>query len=513
MNYVRLQTATRNQITQESAIVFMTQSEWSNKTVDSGVNAQLSLAWGENYRDILETHAFSAGGSQAVLHVGRLGSKSVPVVVAGVGKLNRPWHENLEAFRKSLGRALSALAGSAKATVQITLPQPSLFGISHAELVRQAVFVAHLALYSNKDFKGAATPADAHKVWAPQIVIVDSQSGDEESCHQANIIGEAMNMTRRLSDAPANHMTPIMMAERAEKIAHKHNLEMRWFDQDHAEKIGMGCFVSVAKGSINPGQFVTMTYSCGDESAPTIALVGKGVCFDTGGNSLKPANSMTGMKYDMSGAAAVFAVMDILGSLKPAGVNVIGVAPLVENMPGWRASKQDDVVTALNGVTVEIENTDAEGRLILADALTYVQREFKPEVIIDIATLTGACMYALGHFFSGMMTRDDALAEELVKLGRVVGDQVWRLPLTDDYKPAVKSVIADIGNSGVPVYKAGATTAALFLEHFIEDNRRWVHLDIAGTDSKIPDTTYYGKGATGVGVRLLTEFVLNYKRA
>ena len=221
---------------------------------------------------------------------------------------------------------------------------------------------------------------------------------DTDAIESGSIIGQAMNMTRGLADAPANDMTPKEMASRAQALAKKYGLKCTVFDQEKAKKMGMGCYYSVAKGSINPGQFVVFEYAPKKKDVQTISFVGKGVCYDTGGISLKPSNAMSGMKYDMSGAAAVFGAMQAIAQLKP-NVRVIGVTPLVENMPSDRASKQDDVVTAMNGLTVEIENTDAEGRLILADALVYVQEKYKPSIVIDIATLTGACAYFLGHFF------------------------------------------------------------------------------------------------------------------
>jgi leucyl aminopeptidase len=247
-----------------------------------------------------------------------------------------------------------------------------------------------------------------------------------------------------------------------------------------------------------------------DEKAPVIALIGKGVTYDTGGISLKGASFMEGMHYDMSGAAAVIATMNIIAQLKPK-VNVVGITPLVENMPSGKASRQDDIIRAMNGKTIEIKNTDAEGRLILADAICYAEKFYKPDVMIDIATLTGACMRALGYFYSGLMTDDEYLLEQLPKLGQKTGDRVWALPFDEDYKPANKSKVADIANSGSVRYHAGAITAAWFLRSFVEKTP-WAHLDIAGTADSVPDINYLGKTSAGAGIRLLTEFVLNYKK-
>jgi leucyl aminopeptidase len=290
-------------------------------------------------------------------------------------------------------------------------------------------------------------------------------------------------------------------------MASEHRLLYKEISQDEARDMGMGCFYSVAKGSENPGRVVILEHKPKSGTATkTIGLVGKGVCYDTGGISLKPSSYMHGMKYDMSGAAAVFATMRVIAALD-LNVNVVAVTPLVENMPSGRASKQDDVVTALNGSTVEIDNTDAEGRLILSDALTYIQREYNPDLLIDIATLTGSCAAALGYYHSGLMTRDEELSASLLEVGSFVGDKLWRLPLTDEYKVGLESPVADIVNCAPAHYKAGATMAGIFLEHFVDKDRRWAHLDIAGTDSKVPNVSYIGRTATGVGARVLIEFI------
>lgn len=447
---------------------------------------------------------FTGAAGSAVSQVGTNGKHAVTVVTVGVGALDKGTDLNVEAVRRAIGTGLGGLRKASAKEVVLSLPEEKPVGVSRSELVRHVGMTVHLALYDFVEFK---TKKEA---WQPKVTLLGGAKGDADALKEANILGEAMTQTRTLADTPANFMTPVEFANRAKKMAKAHGLKFTSFGEDKAKKMGMGCYYSVTKGSELEGQIAITEYSCGKKSAPTIALVGKGVCFDTGGINLKPGESQGGMKYDMSGAAAVFGAMQAIAQLKP-NVNVVGITPLVENMPDGKASKQEDVVTALNGMTVEIGNTDAEGRLILADALTYVQNEYDPETIIDIATLTGACAYFLGSFFSGMMTRDDKLAATLSEVGSRMGDKVWRLPLTDEYKPALDSPIADTGSCGNSTYKAGATTAGLFLEKFVEEKRRWVHLDIAGTDSKIPGNTYLGRGATGVGVRLMVEFVCSYK--
>jgi leucyl aminopeptidase len=282
------------------------------------------------------------------------------------------------------------------------------------------------------------------------------------------------------------------------------------FEEAEIIQMGMGGLAGVSRGSDQDARFVIMEYNCGIKDAPTLGFVGKGITFDSGGLSIKPAASMETMKEDMSGAAAVIASMDALAQLKPS-VNIVGITPLSENLPSGKATKPGDVVTFYNGKTAEVLNTDAEGRLILADALSYAVKHFKLDMLIDLATLTGACAYALGPCFTGMFSQHDAMVDRVVEAAKTSGDRVWRLPLHDDYAIAIKSDIADISNIGSKAYMAGGTTAAHFLKNFVNDTP-WVHLDIAGTAFNVPDITYYRKGATGVGVRLLVDLAMNWKK-
>lgn len=456
-----------------------------------------------NISSLFKTVQFTGKSGQSFLHV----FGDMPVVFVGIGEVDKKADENREVLRRALGTGYNQLRSLELEKVLVCLPEEKPFGVSRATLMEQVATVLTIASYRFVEFK------KDKKVWQPALVIADATAGDAMALETGVLIGSAMNKARSWADMPGNHMYPSVLAQKAIDIAQAHGLAYKVIEQDEARDMGMGCFYSVAKGSINPGKIVVLEYTpAGAADAPVIALVGKGVCFDTGGISLKPSNYMTGMKYDMSGAAAVFASMEIIAQLKPS-VKVVGIAPLVENMPSGHASKQDDVVTAMNGITVEIDNTDAEGRLILSDALCYVQKHYDPAVVIDIATLTGSCAATFGPFYAGMMTRDEVLSNELSEIGKFVGDKVWPLPLTDEYQPAIESSVADISNSGSPTYKAGAITAGLFLDHFIDKGRRWAHLDIAGVDSKIPGTTYLGKGATGSGVRLMVEFIRRYKKA
>lgn len=343
-------------------------------------------------------------------------------------------------------------------------------------------------------------------------ILLCLETSEEEACdralNEAAIIAQAINQARHWADTPGNIMTPTALSQEAQLLADKHGLACTIFGKERALELGMGSFLSVDQGSAQDGKFVVLEYTSTVKDAPVIALCGKGITFDTGGISLKPSNSMDGMKFDMSGAAAVIAAIAVIAQLKPA-ISVVAIAPLTENMPSGTASRQDDIVRAMNGKTIEIKNTDAEGRLILADALCYAEKFYSPAVIIDIATLTGACAYALGHFYSAVMTRDAQLAEQLIAAGKKSGDRIWELPLDDDFIKANASEVADVNNSGSRAYLAGTIIGACFLENFVSKSR-WAHLDIAGTAHDVPDINYVGRGATGAGIRALIEFIMQY---
>ena len=306
-------------------------------------------------------------------------------------------------------------------------------------------------------------------------------------------------MARECANRPANYATPSFLAEQAKALGKEFGLKVEVLERKDCEKLGMGSFLAVARASAEEPKFIIVRWQGAGKNDAPVVLVGKGITFDTGGISIKPAADMDEMKYDMGGAASVLGTLRAVAQLK-AKVNLIGVIPACENMPGGNAVKPGDVVTSLSGQTIEILNTDAEGRLILCDALTYVER-FKPAVVVDIATLTGACVIALGHYRSGLFSPDEALAAELLTAGDAALDPAWRMPLDDEYDEALKSSYADMANVGPRA--GGAITAAMFLKRFAA-KLRWAHLDIAGTAWKSGPA----KGATGRPVPLLTHFVL-----
>ena len=314
---------------------------------------------------------------------------------------------------------------------------------------------------------------------------------------------------RDLVSEPANVLSPEAFAEACRDLGAALGLEVEVHDRAALERLGMRALLGVSQGSVREPRVATLRWSGGAPDEPPVALVGKGVCFDSGGLSLKPASGMEEMKWDMGGAAAVFGAMKALAGRK-ARANVVGLLGLTENMPSGTAQRPGDVVTSMAGVTIEVVNTDAEGRLVLADVLHYAKEHFKPKVMVDLATLTGAIIVALGHEQAGLFTPDDEFARRIEAAGAAVGERIWRMPLGDDYAKHIKSDIADIKNVG-RAREAGATAGAVFLQRFVGDVP-WAHIDIAGTAWSKEDRALAPKGATGFGIRLLDRLIAdNYE--
>jgi leucyl aminopeptidase len=347
-----------------------------------------------------------------------------------------------------------------------------------------------------------------------ELILVAANPGSEDALAQGvecgRIIAESVNMARELSNEPGSVLTPSELAERAKETAARFGLDIDVLDEARMKELGMGALLGVARGSDEPAKLIVLRYTP-DEAEPmgndadVIAIVGKGITFDSGGISIKPAEGMEKMKYDMSGAAATLATMRAIAQLKPR-VNVIGVMPTTENMPSGRAYKPGDVLRAMSGKTIEVINTDAEGRLILADAISYA-RKLGATRIIDLATLTGAVSIALGPVNVAILGNDQALVDEVRTAAREVGERFWQLPMDEDYRDLIKSDIADIKNSAGRY--AGTITAAYFLREFAEDVP-WVHLDIAGTAWENERKPYMSKGPTGVAIRALINYVCNH---
>lgn len=338
-----------------------------------------------------------------------------------------------------------------------------------------------------------------------QLLIVGREKTRlEQAINRGRIMAEAANWARDLVNEPANYMTPSHMAESARQLAKSYGLKVEVLEREQMEKLGMGALLGVAQGSQQPPKFIVLTYKGSDSDAIDVALVGKGITFDSGGLSIKPSEGMTDMKVDMAGGAAVMAAIGAIAQLKPK-INVTTAVPATENMPSGSALKPGDILTAMNGKTIEVLNTDAEGRLILADALSYVSK-LGAKAIIDVATLTGACRVALGTICSGAFTNNQELVNKIIAAGNEAGEFMWQLPMYDEYREQLKSDVADIKNIGNR--SAQPSIGGKFLEEFI-DKIPWVHLDIAGTDVSDKEKGYLVKGATGVPVRTLVNLVLS----
>jgi leucyl aminopeptidase len=403
-------------------------------------------------------------------------------------------------YRDAIAAAMRALGQTAAADAELHLTAVDLANRDAAWRVSQAVLVADETLYRFEQMKSKKDKSRRSLQSVALVVGRNDARPAQEAAARAQSTARGVALAKDLGNLPANVCTPTYLAERAQALGKAHRLRVNVLERKDMERLGMGSLLSVASGSVQPPKLITLEYrGAGKKDAPVV-LVGKGVTFDTGGISLKPAAEMDEMKFDMSGAGSVLGTLEAVAGMR-LPLNVVGVVPTTENMPGGRATKPGDIVTTMSGQTVEILNTDAEGRLILCDALTYAQR-YEPSTVIDIATLTGACVIALGHVATGLFANDDELARELVGAGDRAYDRVWHLPLWDDYQEQLRSNFADFANIGGR--PAGSVTAACFLARFTKQIR-WAHLDIAGTAWK----SGREKGSTGRPVPLLTQFLVD----
>ena len=347
---------------------------------------------------------------------------------------------------------------------------------------------------------------DEQKITLDSVTVVGAADGCDTAWADAASVADGVELTRHLVAEPANKIYPISFVEKCREAFAGTGAELIVLDDDQMEELGMGSLLGVGLGSEQPSRILAIKWDGGDKGDAPIAFVGKGVTFDTGGISLKPGPGMGDMKWDMGGSGAVVGAMLTLAKRK-AKANVVGVVGLVENMPDGKAQRPGDVVTSMSGQTIEVLNTDAEGRLVLADVLTWTQREFAPSRIVDLATLTGAMIISLGSEHGGLFSTDDSLAGDLLDAGKQVGDKLWRFPLSPAYDKLINSPIADMQNIGPK--GAGSITAAQFLKRFIENDTPWAHLDIAGMVWADKPGQTWDKGATGYGTRLLDRFIRN----
>jgi leucyl aminopeptidase len=425
--------------------------------------------------------------------------KTKRVLLVGLGEQGKT---SAEDFKKAASACVNALKSLPIKAVCSALLTVDIEDKDDNWKVRQLVLKSREALYQYTETLTSSAP-DAHVLEKCQL-LVPNDSSEKEIDKAANIatsIANGIDNAKKLADLPGNICTPTYLADTAMALGKQHSsLKVTVLDEAEMEKLGMGSLLSVSRGSREPAKLITMEHNGGPKSQKPIVIVGKGLTFDAGGISIKPSSGMDEMKYDMCGGASVFGVMQMCAELN-LPINVVGVVPSSENLPDGDANKPGDIVTSMAGLTIEILNTDAEGRLILCDALTY-SAKFKPDVVIDIATLTGACVVALGKHATGLLGNNDELANELLGAGIKADDKAWQLPLWDEYRPQLKSNFADLANIGGPA--GGTITAACFLSRFTEDYK-WAHLDIAGTAWK----SGADKGATGRPVHMLSQFILD----
>ncbi len=438
-------------------------------------------------------------GSVVVLR-GPGGVASARVALVGLGKSGE---FNDKAYAEAVTAALRG-CGAGVGSLAFATSDWKVAGRNAQWNARALVLAARASAFRSDELKSKAsgTDDDAARRLRISVVADKRDRAIDTGLRQGEAIANGMELTKRLGNLPGNVCTPDFLAVQARKLGREWGLKVQVLDRRQIAALGMGSFLSVTNGSDQPPRFIVLRYqgAGGAGFADPVALVGKGITFDTGGISLKPGSAMDEMKYDMCGAGTVLGTLRAVAELQ-LKINVVGVIPTCENMPSGSATKPGDIVTSMSGQTIEVLNTDAEGRLILCDALTYVQR-FKPKAIIDIATLTGACVVALGNVHSGLFSTDDALAAQLLSAAAAAGDSAWRMPVDDDYQDQLKSNFADMANIGLPG-NAGAVTAACFLARFVK-GQPWAHLDIAGTAWR----SGAAKGATGRPVPLLTEYLI-----
>ncbi|HWF09780.1 MAG TPA: leucyl aminopeptidase [Bryobacteraceae bacterium] len=469
-------------------------------------DAVVVLEWEGSQRDDLKTilaHSYSSGEIKGKLYEFTLihnlqGHKARRVLVAGAGKREK---FSSAAVRKIAGAAVRFLKGKGIATVAFAL------GVDHSapEFVAAAAEGAILGAWEPDTLK--TDTEEKGKPLAALIIAPESQDPTlEAALEKGRVVAESANLTRDIAVEPPNVLTPMALAARARAMAEANGLAVEVLDQDRMRQLGMGALLGVAQGSANPPALIVMRYTPSKAASKDhLALIGKGVTFDTGGISIKPSEGMEKMKYDMAGGAAVIGAMQAIARLKPP-VAVTGFVPTVENMPGGNAQRPGDIVKSLSGKTIEILNTDAEGRLILCDAITYA-KHLGCTHLVDAATLTGAIVVALGHTNSGVFANNDALLSRWMAAGKEAGENMWPMPLDDEYREQLNTVYADIQNIGARW--GGACTAAMFLKEFVGDTP-WVHVDIAGTGWLDDAKQFLAKGPTGIPLGSFVNLAMNW---
>jgi leucyl aminopeptidase len=463
----------------------------------TGELAELDTKLAGNLKELIAEEEFKGKtGSSAVTRIATNNSLVRKVMLVGLGKAEAL---KLDTLRRAAATAARLAKKQKCKTAGIFLP---IWNHAPAQTAQALAEGVQLGLYQDHRFK--SEPEDK----GPQVERIDllGLGGQEAAVNRANQIISGVTLARQLVAAPANEVTPITMAETAMAIASEHKLQVEILEQEDCEKLGMGAFLGVAKGSDLPPKFIHLTYKPEGTPKRKLAVIGKGLTFDSGGLNIKVAGSgIENMKIDMGGAAAILGAAKAIAQLQPEDVEVHFISAVTENMISGHAMHPGDILKASNGKTIEVNNTDAEGRLTLADALVFAEK-LGVDAIVDLATLTGACVIALGDDIAGLFTPDDTLAQQLEAAAESTGEKIWRMPMEEKYFEGLKSNIADMKNTGPRA--AGSITAALFLKQFVKDTP-WAHLDIAGPVWTEKENGYNGSGATGFGVRLLVNWILS----
>jgi leucyl aminopeptidase len=448
---------------------------------------------------------FKGAGEDALTVLAPAGLSASRVLLLGIGKPGKFDKQAAERFGARLAAQLQN-SGEGEASVLVDPIEGS--ALSAPEAAARIAHGARLRGWRFDKYRTKEKPEEKPSLRRLNILVADP--GEAKRLHQPlDRVADGVLFTRELVSEPANVIYPQTLAAEAERLA-DFGVEVEVLGVKEMRKLGMGALLGVGQGSAHEPRLVVLDWR-GDARAKDkrpLAFIGKGVTFDTGGISIKPAAGMEEMKWDMAGAGAVIGLMRALAGRK-AKVNAVGIVGLVENMPSGTAQRPGDIVKSASGQTIEVINTDAEGRLVLADALWYAQDRFKPRLMVDLATLTGAIIISLGHVHAGLFANDDTLAETLIRAGKEVGEPLWRMPLGEEYDQAIKSDAADMKNTGERA--GGSISAAQFLKRFVENDLPWAHLDIAGMAWSSKDRPLAAKGATGFGVRLLDRFVAEYE--
>ena len=466
----------------------------------SGMLAKADKALGGAISRAIEQGEFSGKADETLMFRDGKAFPGGPdrLLVVGLGKKGKFSPDNM---RRAAGVSATALRALNLREITASLPDGA-GGLDATGSARLWAEGALLGLYTFDRFKAP----DPKKKELKRLTLLagrDDEPSAKKGAEAGRKIAEAVCVARDMINTPANEMTPTVMAGYAKNIAREHKLKLKVLEKDDCEKLGMGAYLGVASGSVQPPKFIILEYRGGKSGASPTVIVGKGITFDSGGISIKPSEGMEKMKYDMAGGAAVLGAMQAVAALK-LPVNLVAIVPATENLPSGSALKPGDVVRAMNGKTIEIISTDAEGRLVLSDALCYAQK-YKPRAVIDIATLTGACVIALGDLAIGMMGNNDGLISEVRAAGEASSERVWELPMWDEYLERMKGDVTDLKNVGGR--QAATVTAGKFLQEFVGD-MPWVHLDIAGTAWEEKNRPYIPKGARGTGVRLIVEYLM-----